>query len=161
MANTETRPRARQDDLLIRNIEGGEIVVFDKERGRAHCLNPTVATVWSHCDGERTVGELGAILSRDLGAPEGEDLVWLALKELSTAHLLAEPLEAGVLAAGVTRRQAVATLGVGAAIAALLPVVTSIMAPKPAAAATCFTTGHSCTSGFQCCSGFCNGGTCA
>jgi hypothetical protein len=43
-------------------------------------------------------------------------------------------------------------------LAALVPVVTSIVAPTPAmAAGSCKSTGQPCSSGVECCSTACNG----
>jgi hypothetical protein len=60
--------------------------------------------------------------------------------------------------AGINRRQMVRTLGLAAVIA--VPLVSSIVAPTAAQAATCFPTGHACASGPQCCSNLCNSNVC-
>jgi len=31
----------------------GEVLIYDLERNKAHCLNNTAARVWQYCDGER------------------------------------------------------------------------------------------------------------
>lgn len=161
MPTSDTRPRARKDNLFTREMESGEAVVYDRNRERAHCLNPTVATVWRHCDGNNSIADLAAVLSREAGVPADESLVWLSLAELSRTHLVDVPGEKP-LPGTMTRRRALARLGTGAAAAALLPVIISVVAPKPAAAASCLQTGATCTANSQCCSGFCQpGGTCA
>ena len=57
----------------------------------------------------------------------------------------------GMVASGVA-------LGLGAIVA--VPLVTSIVAPTAAQAATCFPSGHACASGPQCCSNLCNANVC-
>jgi hypothetical protein len=153
MPISNTRPQARKDNLFIREMESGEAVVYDGDRKRAHCLNPTVATVWRHCDGNTSIADLAGVLSRKAGVPADESLVWLSLGELTRAHLVDVPGD-GPFLRTMTRRRAVAQLGTGAAAVAL-PLIISIAAPKPAAAASCLQSGAACTVGSQCCSGFC------
>jgi hypothetical protein len=54
-------PRARRNGLLSEQLDD-EWIVYDPERDRGHCLNRTAALVWQHADGERTVGDLAAML---------------------------------------------------------------------------------------------------
>lgn len=132
------KPQSRRSGLLIRELPG-ELLVYDREQHRAHCLNQTAALVFRHADGTRTVAELGRLLE-----PEGaahEPLVTLALDQLTEAGLLEttpKAPEATPPAAGMSRRDVARRMGLAAAI--LLPAVVSIVAPTPAeAAATCVT----------------------
>jgi hypothetical protein len=133
------RPLARspENNLLVRELER-ELLVYDLARHRAHCLNRTAALVWQGCDGRSTVADLGRRLEAELAIPGGEGAVWLALRQLRRAHLLVEPVDPPAAPEGstrrCTRRQAARRLGLAAA--ALLPLVTSIVAPTPAMAAT-------------------------
>ena len=52
-------PRARRDGLVIRELNG-ELLVYDLERHRAHCLNPTAALVFKQCDGRTSPARMGA-----------------------------------------------------------------------------------------------------
>jgi coenzyme PQQ synthesis protein D (PqqD) len=129
------KPARRTEGLVVTELMG-EVLVYDLERHRAHCLNPTAAVVFRHCNGTRSVEELAALLESELGVPADPDCVWLALDRLGKARLLrhrvTRPPEAGRL----SRRELVRRVG----IAALLPVITSVLAPTPAqAAATCVT----------------------
>jgi len=156
----EIKPIARQQDLVIKHLDG-EMLVYDLRTDQAHCLNRTVALVWQQCDGRRTVRELGELLSRDLSAPAGQELARLAVIELAREDLLHEVDEAWRTAPQISRRTLVRSLGV--ALAAL-PLITSIISPTPAEAATCLGSGQPCSSSAQCCSGLCNTattGTCA
>jgi hypothetical protein len=123
------RPKARKEGLLVRDL-GDEVVVYDLESHRGHCLNRTAALVWRACDGRRTVAAIAAQLGHELGVPTDQDLVRLALRKLRDARLL----DSGTLkAATLTRRDLARRIGQ----AALLPVVISLLAPRPSEAATC------------------------
>src|SRR5262245_25053151 len=135
------KPERRRDGLVVKELPE-EVLVYDLERHRAHCLNPAAAAVFRSCDGERTVGEIARILRRETGAPADEAWVHLALDRLAKADLLEERGKATRARRGVSRRDVLKKAGVG--LAAALPIVTSIVAPTPVeAAATCV----------QCCSG--------
>ena len=87
------KPERRRDGLVVKELPE-EVLVYDLERHRAHCLNPAAAAVFKSCDGERTVGELARILRKETGAPADEAWVHLALDRLEKAHLLEEQLRA-------------------------------------------------------------------
>lgn len=151
-------PQAREDGLVVQDLPG-ETVVYDLRRHRAHSLNHTAALVWRACDGETPPAEMARRLTAELGAAADEQVVWLALQRLESAHLLREKLPARPQA--VTRRALARRLGLAGGLSLLLPVVTSIVAPTPAlAAASCRPSGVPCTTGTQCCSGTCSGGLC-
>ena len=157
--NAERMPRARQQGLIIENLPG-EVLVFDSERDRAHCLNQTAALVWKYCDGKTTVSQMARNLERDLNTLNvDERIITYALEQLGRDHLLEESFVPAAMLSGLTRRQMVRTLGIAAVIA--VPVVTSIVVPTAQAAASCTATGQACTTSAQCCSGLCSGGGCA
>ncbi len=111
----------------------GERVVYDNSNNKVHRLNATMSWLWSHCDGSRTVDELVAAMQADTVANGGRDLIISGLKQLSDADLLEpESLDRNDLwveRSMVSRRAAVA---VGASLG--IPMMTSILAPMPAAA---------------------------
>ncbi len=156
MSAHRLQPQARRRDLLVRDLVDGEVVVYDLESHEAHSLNPSVAAVWRLCDGQRGAADIAAAASTELGQPMTRELVELALAQLSEATLLEELPDAVVMELAVSRREALGHIGKGALVAALVPVITTILAPTPAAAGTCTPNGGGCSSGFQCCSGFCN-----
>ena len=157
--NAERMPRARQRGLIIEDLPG-EVLVFDSERDRAHCLNQTAALVWKYCDGKTTVSQMARKLERDLNTPNvDERMVSYALEQLSRDHLLDESFVPAAMLSGLTRRQMVRALGLAAVIA--VPVVTSIVVPTAQAATSCSPPGQPCGSSATCCSGLCSGGTCA
>ena len=124
------KPRARTQGLVVTELPD-ELLVYDLERHRAHCLNPTAALVFKHCDGRRSVAQIARILRRelDVDAPADESLVWLSLDRLERARLLEEREAAP---AAPSRRELVRRV---ALVAASLPVVATILAPTPAEAA--------------------------
>lgn len=159
------KPVARKSGLVVRDL-ADEVVVYDRERHEAHCLNRTAAIVFRNADGRRSVSDLAALLGAE-GAPEAEDLVRMALGQLGDAHLL-ESTPPPVRQAGLARRDVMRRVGIGAAI--LLPLVSTILAPSPSeAAATCAVGPGACSTqpdGTQCtcttppCLANCVGGVC-
>jgi hypothetical protein len=141
-------PKARLD-CLTREF-GDEILVYDEERNVGHCLNTTAAAAWKLCDGKKSTTDLANSMTQALSAPVRESVVRLALAELAQARLLVDsekPLRR------TSRRQAIRAIGIAGAVA--LPVITSLVAPTPARAASCRANGQPCISNAQCCSGRC------
>jgi hypothetical protein len=159
------KPQTRRGGLLLRELPD-ELLVYDQERHRAHCLNRTAALVFRNADGSRTEDELALVL----GQGAGRELVLQTLAQLDEAGLVEAPAVGEELQpAGIDRRDVVRRMGIAAAI--LLPAVVSIVAPTPAeAAATCVsscsgqpdnTTCDVCGGGTLCPTPFtCQGGTC-
>jgi len=148
-------PQARRSGLIIQEVDS-EILIYDQETNKAHCLNQTAAKVWNYCDGETTVADACGALSHDLETPVDEKLVWYAVDQFSKDNLLEKEIDVpAFIIPGMTRRQMVRTLGLAAVVA--VPLVTSIVAPTPAQAATCLPAGQPCASDSQCCSGTCPG----
>ncbi|MGH9932564.1 MAG: PqqD family protein [Pyrinomonadaceae bacterium] len=150
----EKMPQARRSGLIIQEVDS-EILIYDQDTNKAHCLNQTAAKVWKYCDGETSLADACSALSHDLETPVDEKLVWYAVDQFSKDNLLEKEIELpAFIIAGMNRRQMVRTLGLAAVIA--LPLVTSIVAPTPVQAATCRPPGQACTTAAQCCSGLCN-----
>ena len=151
----EKMPQARRSGLIIQEVDS-EILIYDQNTNKAHCLNQTAAKVWKYCDGETTLADACSALSRDLETPVDEKLVWYAVDQFSKDNLLEKEIEPpAFISAGMNRRQMVRTLGLAAVVA--VPLVTSIVAPTPVQAATCLPPGQPCTSSVECCSGLCTG----
>ena len=151
----EKMPQARRSGLIIQEVDG-EVLIYDQKTDKAHCLNQTAAQVWKYCDGETSITETCSALSRDLETPVDEKLVWYALDQFAKDDLLEKNLTPpAFVIAGMNRRQMVRTLGLAAVVA--VPLVTSIVAPTPAQAATCLPLGASCGTSAQCCTGLCSG----
>jgi hypothetical protein len=135
------KPRAKCNGLLSEQVED-ELIVYDPDRDRGHCLNRTAALVWRHADGEHTVAELAAILREELDPVADENLVWHALDRLNAAHLLVEPRPRSTEEVRASRREFVRKVGVVGVVSLLLPMVTSVAAPAPAQAQSCGSSGN-------------------
>jgi hypothetical protein len=183
MKEPSNLPRARREGLVVEELTD-ELLVYDLERNRAHCLNVTAAAVWKQCDGHSTAADIARRLlvepkwRKSSDAPElmhvkdseaardralkpqqlTEQVVWLALEQLSRDHLLEERMSWPAALPRVSRREALKRIGIGAAIA--VPIVVSITAPTPVQAGTCKPHNASCTTGIECCSTICSGGHC-
>jgi hypothetical protein len=156
-ARNQTKPLARKEGLVIQELPD-EVLVYDLDRDRAHCLNETAAFVWQHCDGRTSAVEIARSLGKKVNAPVDEKVVWFAIDQLGRNHLMTTQPAPPQLLAGLNRREMVRALGIAAAVA--IPVVASIVAPTPAQATTCVAAGGSCASGQICCVGLtCVGGT--
>jgi len=153
MTTQHTVPLARKSGLLIQELSE-ELLIYDQVHLKAHCLNDTAARIWRRCDGNISVGQLAAELSKELSGTVDETVILIAFKQLSRAKLLEAPL-ANSHASGISRREILRRAGIAATVA--LPVVTSIIAPKAAQAANCITSGQPCAAPAQCCSGLCSG----
>jgi len=162
--SSKALPQARQDGIVVRELPD-EVLVYDLERHKAHCLNQTAAAVWRNCDGETTPREISFRLAREFSTPVDEDVVWLALDELGSLSLLEAPVARP--GAALSRAQLVRRVGVLAAAIAV-PTVLSLGVPTASAATcgtvncandnTCITQQPSCP---KCCSGLCQpAGTC-
>lgn len=124
-------PIARKDGLVIQEVPG-ELLVYDLDSDKAHCLNETAAIVWNACDGNTSVSDIAAIVAATSKGDASDDLVWLAIDQLNENNLLAEELTPRF--AGESRRDVLKKIGIGAMIA--LPIVASLAAPKSVLAAS-------------------------
>jgi len=142
----------RKSGLSVTALEG-EVLVYDPYGRRATCLNGFAAAVLDLCDGERSPADIAAELPY-----ENVDvrMVWLTLADLQKARLLSEKIPAvPAEIAGVSRRDLIKRIGVGAAVVA--PVVAGVAVPTAAQAQTCAGQGQTCETGKQgksvCCPG--------
>lgn len=130
MRHGHRRPMARSEGLLIERV-GDETVAYDIETKAAHCLSPLASVVFECCDGRRDIEELAAASSERLGAPVTSSRVLDAVAQLDERRLLA------IGKGGLSRRDMIRrTTMIGASAIASAPLITSIIAPTPAAAAT-------------------------
>lgn len=162
----QTAPKARKEGILVQELSD-EVLVYDLENHKAHCLNKAAAAVWEHCDGTKSVRDIALALGKDLNAQADEGMVWHALDQLGKARLLENKIPQPEGKPGLSRRELMRKAGIAAMIA--IPVVTSILAPKALASAT--SCGSPCSPGSAECVAitnctFCpssgpNAGTCA
>src|SRR2546429_4641582 len=94
-------PRARIEGLVIQELPD-EVLVYDRDRDKAHCLNQTAALVWKYCDGKTTVASMANQLGRDLKTGSvDERIIWYALDQLAKDNLLDETVTPPVLLSGM------------------------------------------------------------
>jgi hypothetical protein len=128
-----TNLQARTEGLVVQEMTN-EVLVYDLNTNKAHSLNQTAAFVWKKCDGKNSVSDIAALLENEFNAPVQEDLVWLAIDQLSKDQLL-ETKEIASPISGMSRREVVKRIGLASVIA--LPIVASLIAPTTALAGTC------------------------
>jgi len=153
-------PVARKDGLVIQETTE-EVLVYDLTSNKAHCLNQTAAFVWKSCDGINSIPEITKLFENEVGTAVHEDLIWLAIDQLTEKNLLEKDLVPNFV--GRSRREVIKKIGLATVVA--LPIVASLTAPTSALAATscaCVTPGD-CLAQTNCPSTVvCNGsGTCA
>ena len=125
---SNVKPQAREAGLVIEGLDN-EVLVYDLDRHKAHCLETTAAVVWRYCDGKTGVSEIAAYVRRDLKAPVDDDVVWVALRRLGKANLLQQRVRPPVALAG--RRDVLKKAALLGGLSVL-----SILAPTAAQAAT-------------------------
>jgi hypothetical protein len=131
--NNSQFPTARKNGLVVQEMPD-ELLIYDTENNKAHCLNQTAAFVWKSSDGNRSVTDISDLYSMESGNKMTEDLVWLAIDQLSENDLLEKEIKSAF--AGQSRRDVIKKIGFASVIA--FPVVASLVAPKNAmAAASC------------------------
>lgn len=105
-----------------------ETLVYDLDRHRAHCLNPTAAFLLREADGTRDVAELTRMAEAAFEEDGGEDVIRLGLERLERARLV-EWEGSSPAPSGPSRREAIRRLAtVGLAIPAVMTVVSPLYA---------------------------------
>ena len=131
--NNSQVPVARKQGLVVQEMPD-EVLIYDLDTNKAHCLNKTAAFVWKSCDGNKSIAEITKSFESDFGNPVEEDLVWLAIEQLNDKNLLSESLQTNLK--GQNRREVIKKIGFAAVVA--LPIVASLTAPSSAlATASC------------------------
>ncbi|HEX8286848.1 MAG TPA: PqqD family protein [Pyrinomonadaceae bacterium] len=125
-------PTARKNGLVVQEMPD-EVLVYDLETDKAHCLNQTAAFVWKNCDGKTSVNEIVAQFEKQQGSKINEDLVWLAIDQLSERKLLENSVATKF--AGESRRSVLKKIGFASVVA--LPVIASLVAPTAVLAVAC------------------------
>ena len=125
--NNSQFPAARKSGLVIQEMPD-EVLVYDLNANKAHCLNQTAAKVWMACDGKTSISEI----ADQFGKGSNEDLVWLAIDQLSGSDLL--ETEVSTKFKGQSRREVIKKIGLASIVA--VPVIASLVAPQNALAAS-------------------------
>jgi hypothetical protein len=163
MASKNNNPKIRETELVVQELKD-ELLIYDHNTNKAFCLNPTSAMIWNLCDGNSSVSEIINQLSKQLKQPVTDDLVYLALDQFKQDNLLSDNDTVEIKFNGLSRREVIRKVGFASVIA--LPVISSLVAPTAAMAASrscstsgtqlglCVGEGFNCaTVASQCCSG--------
>jgi hypothetical protein len=150
----EFLPLARTNGMVIKEVDN-EVLVYDLNRDKAHCLNSGAAAIWRLCDGKTTINGIACALGYVADKKTDEKVIWLGLQDLHRNRLLEDSSWPRIVPpTNISRREAVRRIGLGAAIG--LPLVISITAPTAVqAAVSCGARCKSCSTGSECCSGVC------
>ncbi len=139
--NDPQNPMARKTGLVVQEMPD-EVLVYDLDTNKAHCLNQSAAFIWSSCDGKNSVMDIVQQFESNGRGKVTEDFVWLAIDQLNENGLLENKVAPRF--AGTSRRQVLKTIGLASVVA--LPVIASLVAPQKAlGVATC-----ACASVTQC-----------
>ena len=128
--NNSQRPIARKSGLVVQEVPD-EVLVYDLESNKAHCLNNSAALVWRSCDGNNSVSEIAKLVEAQAGGKVTEDFVWLAIDQLSENNLLEQQITPSF--EGQSRREVIKKIGLASMVA--IPVIASLVAPQSALAA--------------------------
>jgi Coenzyme PQQ synthesis protein D (PqqD) len=141
--NMAAYPTARGEGLIVERLPD-EVVVYDEVRDRLHCLEPVAAEIWRACDGRRSLAEVARRTAARLHVELDAPLVSLTLQRLFRARLLEGPPVSPP--PDLVRRDCLKRAALLGGLA-----VVSLVAPTPAAAASCRALGQPCTHSSQCC----------
>src|SRR5580765_5846236 len=86
-------PCARKTGLVIQDMPD-EVLVYDLDTNKAHCLNKSAAFVWRSCDGKTSVSDIARLFEVQSGDKVSDDFVWLALDQLNENALLESEVKA-------------------------------------------------------------------
>ena len=125
--NNSQNPVARQNGLVVQEMPE-EVLVYDLDTNKAHCLNRSAAFVWKSCDGNNSVSDIVRQFESNGGGKVTEDFVWIAIDQLSENGLLDKQVAPRFH--GQTRRQVLKTIGLASIVA--VPVIASLVAPQKA-----------------------------
>jgi hypothetical protein len=121
------KPLARQTGVVVQDMPD-EVLIYDLDLNKAHCLNRSAALVWRSCDGNRSVADIVKEFQAEGVGEVSEDFVWLAVDQLTEKGLLQN--EVPPRFRGQSRRQMIKTIGLASTV--LLPVIASLVAPQNA-----------------------------
>jgi hypothetical protein len=153
MMNNPNNPLARQKGLVVQEMPD-EVLVYDLDTNKAHCLNQSAALVWKSCDGNNSISDIMKHFELTGAGKVSEDFVWLAIDQLNENGLMDGDVAPRF--AGQSRRQVLKTIGFASVVA--LPIIASVVAPQNAlGAVNCGCTSNAnCAGKTQCPAQTCN-----
>jgi len=99
----EFLPKARSEALITKEV-ADELLVYDRTRDKAHCLNETAAEIWKLCDGQTSAPEIARML--DGGGQKVEGSQQRAEGSRQTAERGSSPTVKGDAVTGGRRQTA-------------------------------------------------------
>ena len=154
-------PKSRQAEIVVQEFEK-EILIYDLSINKAYCLNETSTLVYQLCSGKNTVADISNLISKKLNQPVTVDLVWLALDSFKKDNLLEQSELFEIDFNNLSRREVIRKIGLGSM--AMLPLISSIVAPSSAQAQSGGLTNQplfaACSASAQCTSGNCVNSRC-
>lgn len=133
MSQADVKPVSRQENIVVQEY-GNEILIYDLTKNKAFSLNETSAIIWQLCDGSKAIADIAESLSGKYNSPISEDFVWLALEQLKKDNLLENAKEVSTDFGGLSRRELIRKVGLATLVT--LPVISSLIAPRAANAAS-------------------------
>lgn len=122
----------RKKATVSTEVIGDGLGVFDPAQNKSYLLNATSALVWQHCDGNTSSQELTALLTRkfNVTGAQAEQLTQVAMDELANFNLFESEAQRPLVVPqpGLTRRQVLTRLAAAGISAALLPLVSPVVA---------------------------------
>lgn len=128
--NNSQFPKARKSGLVVQEVPD-EVLVYDLDSNKAHCLNQSAAIVWKSCDGATSISDIAKLVEAEAGGTVSEDFVWLAIDQLNESDLLETSIRSSF--AGESRREVIKKIGLATMVG--LPIIASLVAPQSAMAA--------------------------
>lgn len=107
--------------FIVQELDN-EVLIYDTNANKSYCLNSTARIVFNACDGKN--------LFSDLELPD--DLIFFTLDEFKKNDLIEDDYVSPF--AGINRREVIKKVGLGTMIA--LPVISGLIAPSAAMAAS-------------------------
>lgn len=125
-------PTSRNENIVVQRLRD-EMMIYDLTIDKAYCLNETSAIIYQNCNGATTFDELKSRYKLT------DELIYLTLDKLRGENLLDENESYASPLAGVSRREVIRRAGLGSLAA--LPVISALVAPPAANAASGFAPG--------------------
>lgn len=132
-SENDFKPSGLKNNIIIQELDK-ELLLYDLSRNKAFCLNETAMIVWNLCDGENSVKDIRRKTGKKLKTVVPEEIIWLVLDRLKSEQLLSNHREITPKFNGLSRREAIKQVGLSTMIA--LPVITALVAPIAASAAS-------------------------
>lgn len=122
-----TLPKARTENIVEQNLKQ-ETLIYDLITNQAFNLNETLSIIYKACDGATTFTELKRKYKFS------DDFIYLALDELKQNELLAKGVGYVSPFANTSRREVIKKVGLATML--MLPLVSGLVAPTAAQAAS-------------------------